>query len=164
MTSINKRPYRRGIFEDPADSSDSEFERLLDNPIEQAFFDKRTIEKELASGTFVIILQTTPSKNSHCRAWNCPPETLSGRPNIRSAFRFNLKDLSGRHYGEFSTAGVLNEIFTGIRTKSILPCYLRGANLYRSDSTGAEWAIEDGRRDYTPRPIRLEDRTLPQSD
>ncbi|KAE8553417.1 hypothetical protein EYB25_004799 [Talaromyces marneffei] len=87
-----------GYSDDPEDSSDSDFERICDNPLEKAFFDKKHIEKLLASGTFVIILQTVRSKNSHCRAWNCPPRIITCMPNIRSDFRFNLKDLSGQHY------------------------------------------------------------------
>jgi hypothetical protein len=86
-----------GYPDDPNDSSDSDFERICENPLEKAFFDKKHIEKLLASGTSGIILQTVRSKNSHCRAWNCPSRIITGMPNIRSDFRFNLKDLSGRH-------------------------------------------------------------------
>lgn len=87
-----------GYSDELEDSSDSDLERICENPIEKAFFDRKHIEKLLASGTFTIVLQAVPSQNSHCRAWNCPPRKLSGRPNIRSDFRFNLKDLSGRRY------------------------------------------------------------------
>lgn len=85
-----------------------EFIKICNNPIERAFSDKKIIEERLASGTFVLV----SSKSSHCRAWNCLPRVLSGRPNIESDFRFNLKDLSRQSYSKFSPAETLNLTFT----------------------------------------------------
>ncbi|KAF3389876.1 hypothetical protein DPV78_011632, partial [Talaromyces pinophilus] len=76
-------------------SSNFSLQRIYDAPVE-----RENIEEKLASGTFVIVLQTIP--NSHCRAWNCLPRELSSRPNICSDFRFNLRDLSSRRYGIFN--------------------------------------------------------------
>ncbi|GAM37726.1 hypothetical protein TCE0_029r07876 [Talaromyces pinophilus] len=44
--------------DEPKNSSNSDFERICKNPLEKAFLDKKHIEKLLASGIFVIILET----------------------------------------------------------------------------------------------------------
>jgi hypothetical protein len=102
-------------FDGAEDSLVSRFERISKNPIEKAFSDKTHIERKLRSGSFAIVLQTVSSKSSHCRAWNCLPNKVSGRPNIRSDFRFNVMSLSGLHYRELYAAKK-NQPLTKLRT------------------------------------------------
>jgi hypothetical protein len=114
-------------------SSNFPLQRIYDAPVE-----RENIEEKLASGTFVIVLQTVPSRNSHCRAWNCLPRELSGRPNICSDFRFNLRDLSGRRYGKLAIGRGIQSTTNKKRTRiqSLLSHYLHGANFRRSSSVG----------------------------
>lgn len=84
----------------PSDETDSEWERITQDPVKRVAFERQCIEEELTEQERVIILQEIPSTRSHCRFWECIPSELNGEPNIRSAFRFNVKDLSGRYYGE----------------------------------------------------------------
>ncbi|KAE8155565.1 hypothetical protein BDV40DRAFT_294231 [Aspergillus tamarii] len=86
-------------FDDPSDDEvDGEWEKITQDPAKRLAFERRCIEHELTHEKRVIILQDNPSTRSHCRFWECIPTKLSGEPNIRSAFRFNVKDLSGRYY------------------------------------------------------------------
>ncbi|KAL4934995.1 hypothetical protein BDV06DRAFT_140442 [Aspergillus oleicola] len=86
--------------DDASDSSDgdSEWEKIAQDPVKRLAFERKCIEDELTNEKRVIILQDNPSTRSHCRFWECIPTKLNGEPNIRSAFRFNVKDLSGRYY------------------------------------------------------------------
>lgn len=70
-----------------------EWERIIQDPVQRVAFDRKSIEDELTNEKRVIILQGNHSSSSHCRFWDCSPRKLYGRPNIRSAFRFNVKDL-----------------------------------------------------------------------
>ncbi|KAE8397203.1 hypothetical protein BDV37DRAFT_65329 [Aspergillus pseudonomiae] len=102
MTS-QKRPAslssEETYFDDPSDEKvDSEWEKIKQDPAKRVAFERRCIEHELTNEKRVIILQDNPSTRSHCRFWECIPTKLNGEPNIRSAFRFNVKDLSGRSY------------------------------------------------------------------
>lgn len=110
MTATNKQQYTKHGTSSPelskrteisiihsGRSSNFSLQRIYDAPVE-----RENIEEKLASGTFVIVLPTVPSRNSHCRAWNYLPRELSGRPNICSDFRFNLRDLSTRRYGKLA--------------------------------------------------------------
>ncbi|OAX81894.1 hypothetical protein ACJ72_03762 [Emergomyces africanus] len=93
-------PDGEAAHDDPSVSStDSEFEKILRNPMKQDLEDKRHIEQKLVSANWVILLQSTSNHRSHCRAWNCRPRKLSGKPNIQSSYRFNLKATSGRYAG-----------------------------------------------------------------
>lgn len=87
--------------DDPSDEGDSEWEKITQDPVKRVAFERRCIEDELTNEKRVIILQDNPSTRSHCRFWECIPTKLNGEPNIRSAFRFNVKELSGRYYGKF---------------------------------------------------------------
>lgn len=84
--------------DDPLDDDDSEWERITQDPVKRVAFERKCIEDDLTIKERVIILQENPSSRSHCRFWDCVPRKLNGEPNIRSAFRFNVKDLSGRYY------------------------------------------------------------------
>ncbi|KAJ5288141.1 hypothetical protein N7478_003827 [Penicillium angulare] len=84
--------------DDPLDDTDSEWERITEDPVKRVAFERKCIEDELTNQKRVILLQENPSRRSHCRFWDCVPRKLNGEPNIRSAFRFNVKDLSGRYY------------------------------------------------------------------
>ena len=77
------------------------FDDPSDDPVKRVAFERKCIEDELTDEKRLIILQDNPSTRSHCRCWDCIPTKLNGKPNIRSAFRFNVKDLSGRYYGGF---------------------------------------------------------------
>lgn len=104
MTS-HKRPatvsLEENFFDDPIDDTDtSEWEAITQDPVKRVAFERKCIEDELTKENRVILLQDNPSTRSHCRFWDCIPTKLNGEPNIRSAFRFNVKDLSGRYYGE----------------------------------------------------------------
>jgi hypothetical protein len=102
MTS-HKRPVtpssEETYFDHPLDEDESEWERITQDPIKRVAFERKCIEDELTDEKRVILLQENPSSSSHCRFWDCVPRKLYGKPNIRSAFRFNVKDLSGRYYG-----------------------------------------------------------------
>ena len=103
--SDHKRPVTISLeetyFNDPSDKVDSEWERITEDPVKRVAFEQRCIEDELTDEKRLILLQDNPSTRSHCRFWNCIPTKLNGEPNIRSVFRFNVKDLSGRYYGGF---------------------------------------------------------------
>jgi hypothetical protein len=88
-------------FDEPSDEVGSDWERMTEDPVKRVAFERKCIEDELTEEKRVILLQDNPSSRSHCRFWDCVPTKLNGEPNIRSAFRFNVKDLSGRYYGEF---------------------------------------------------------------
>ncbi|KAL3456097.1 hypothetical protein BJX64DRAFT_281593 [Aspergillus heterothallicus] len=98
MTS-QKRPTSQSLeetyFDDPPDDAGYEWEEITQDPVKRVAFVRRCIEVELTDEKRVIILQDNPSTRSHCCFWECIPYKLNGEPNIRSAFRFNVKDLSG---------------------------------------------------------------------
>lgn len=104
MTS-HKRPVslspEETYLDDPSDE-DSEWERITQDPVKRVAFERKCIEDELTDQKRVILLQANPSSRSHCRFWDCIPRKLNGEPNIRSAFRFNVKDLSSRYFGKSS--------------------------------------------------------------
>jgi hypothetical protein len=95
----HKRPatisLEKAYFDDPSDEADSEWERITQDPVKRVAFERTCIKDELTKEKQVILLQENPSTRSHCRSWDCIPAKLNGEPNIRSAFRFNVKDLSG---------------------------------------------------------------------
>ena len=64
--------------------------------------DKSDIEQELRSESSILVLESTPSRRSHCRALLCFRQKLSGVINIESDYCFNLKDLTGRRAGDLS--------------------------------------------------------------
>lgn len=103
--AAHKRPATISLeetyFDDPSDEVDSEWERITEDPVKRVAFERKCIEDELTDEKRLILLQDNPSTRSHCRFWDCIPTKLNGEPNIRSAFRFNVKDLSGRYYGGF---------------------------------------------------------------
>lgn len=104
MTS-QKRPATISLdeacFDDPSDEVDSDWERITQDHVKRVAFERECIEDEVTEEKRVILLQDNPSSRSHCRFWDCIPTKLNGEPNIRSAFRFNVKDLSGRYNGGF---------------------------------------------------------------
>lgn len=103
--AAHKRPATISLeetnFDDHSDEVDSEWERITEDPVKRVAFERKCIEDELTDEKRLILLQGNPSTRSHCRFWDCIPTKLNGEPNIRSAFRFNVKDLSGRYYGGF---------------------------------------------------------------
>ncbi|EED23173.1 conserved hypothetical protein [Talaromyces stipitatus ATCC 10500] len=53
------------------------------------------IMDDLKSGKSVLLLQETPkAKTSHCQSWRCMPRKRTGKPVIKSHYRFMLKDIS----------------------------------------------------------------------
>ncbi|KFZ00165.1 hypothetical protein V500_01153 [Pseudogymnoascus sp. VKM F-4518 (FW-2643)] len=71
-------------------------------PSDPVATDKSDIEQELRSGSSILVLESTPSRRSHCRALLCLRHKLTGIINIESDYRFNLKDLTGRRAGDLS--------------------------------------------------------------
>jgi hypothetical protein len=50
---------------------------------------------DLTSGNFLLFLQEVPkAKMSHCRAWSCMPYKRTGKPVIKSNYRFKLENVS----------------------------------------------------------------------
>lgn len=102
MTS-QKRPAtllpEETYIDDHSDETNTEWEKITQDSV---VFERECIEDDLTEQKRVILLQENPSSRSHCRYWGCVPTKLNGEPNIRSAFRFNLKDVSGRYYGKSS--------------------------------------------------------------
>ncbi|CAG8008601.1 unnamed protein product [Penicillium salamii] len=82
-------------IDDHSDETNTEWEKITQDSV---VFERECIEDDLTEQKRVILLQENPSSRSHCRYWGCVPTKLNGEPNIRSAFRFNLKDVSGRYY------------------------------------------------------------------
>ena len=134
MTS-QKRPAslssEETYFDNPSDEKvDSEWEKIKQDPAKRVAFERRCIEHELTNEKRVIILQDNPSTRSHCRFWECVPTKLNGEPNIRSAFRLNVKDLSGRSYDKFQrSAKTLFQISQGLEPNKVLPCILHRADI-----------------------------------
>ncbi|KAL5335627.1 hypothetical protein BJX70DRAFT_374646 [Aspergillus crustosus] len=92
-------PSEETYFDDPVDEEvDSEWEKITQDPVKRVAFERRCIKDKLMNEKRVIILQDNPSTRSHCRFWEYIPTKLNRKPNIRSAFCFNIKDLSGRYY------------------------------------------------------------------
>ena len=58
------------------------------------------IEEDLESETVFLFLEDVPNRRSHYRDPGCLPFLSTGKPDIKSLFRFNLKDVSARHYGK----------------------------------------------------------------
>jgi len=78
-------------------------EELNAKPSDPVATDKSDIEQELRSGSSSIqVLESTPSRRSHCRALFCLRHKLSGAINIESDCRFNPKDLTERRAGDLS--------------------------------------------------------------
>ncbi|KAE8334737.1 hypothetical protein BDV24DRAFT_172016 [Aspergillus arachidicola] len=101
-------------FDDPHDEEvDSEWEKITQDPAKRVAFERGCIEHELTNEKRVILLKDNPSTRSHCRFWECIPAKLNGEPNIRSAFRFNVKDLSGRYYesNKYCHVSCIEQIF-----------------------------------------------------
>ncbi|KAE9365433.1 hypothetical protein N431DRAFT_354052 [Stipitochalara longipes BDJ] len=61
--------------------------------------DRIEIEKQLQSGTSVLVLEVPKSTRSHCKASFCFPQEIGDGSKIYSSFRFNLKDLTGERVG-----------------------------------------------------------------
>ncbi len=71
-------------------------------PSDPVATDKSDIEQELRSGSSILVLESTPSRRSHCRALLCLRHKLTGIINIESDYRFNLKDLTGTRAGDLT--------------------------------------------------------------
>lgn len=94
--------HKRPLTLSPEETYLDECERVTQDPFKRVAFERKFIEDELKDEKRVIFLQETPSSSIHCRFWDCVPSELLRKPNIRSAFRLNVKDLSGRCYGSSS--------------------------------------------------------------
>ncbi|KAJ5370336.1 uncharacterized protein N7496_006428 [Penicillium cataractarum] len=105
MTS-HKRPVT--YFDDPLDEEE--------NPVKRVAFESECIEDELTDQKRVTLLQENPSISSNCCFWDCVPCKLYRKPNIRSAFHFNVKDLSGRYYepNKYYHVSCIEQIFPDI--------------------------------------------------
>jgi hypothetical protein len=77
-------------------------EELNEKPFDPVAIDKSDIEEELRSGSSVLVLESTRSRRSHCRALVCLRKELTGILNIKSDYRLNLKDLTGKRSGDIS--------------------------------------------------------------
>ncbi|ELR03560.1 hypothetical protein GMDG_06218 [Pseudogymnoascus destructans 20631-21] len=71
-------------------------------PSDPVATDKSDIEQKLRSGSSILVLESTPSRRSHCRALLCLRQKLTGIINIESDYRFNLKDLTGTRAGDLT--------------------------------------------------------------
>jgi hypothetical protein len=71
-------------------------------PFDPVATDKSDIKQELWSESSILVLESTPSRRSHCWALLCLRRKLNGIINIESDYRFNLKDLTGRRAGDLS--------------------------------------------------------------
>lgn len=70
-------------------------------------FSKRgLIIYKLESRTTFLVLQYVPEQRSHCRAVCCLPRQSTGRPNIMSYVRLNIKDFWGQHYSKVTTLAI----------------------------------------------------------
>ncbi|KFZ19985.1 hypothetical protein V501_00365 [Pseudogymnoascus sp. VKM F-4519 (FW-2642)] len=69
-------------------------------PSDPVATDKSDIEQKLRSGSSILVLESTPSRRSHCRALLCLRQKLTGIINIESDYQFNLKDLTGTRAGD----------------------------------------------------------------
>ncbi|KAJ5607201.1 hypothetical protein N7537_003820 [Penicillium hordei] len=105
----------------------------------------------------------SPMRNdsrSHCRFWDSVPTKLNGEPNIRSVFRFNVEDLSGRYYAPLKP--ILN--LTSRRTEQVLSCVMYRANISQPKCLGraggfgyekcGEVPDKPLRKDYFPKEAR----------
>jgi len=68
------------------------YENLAPDPVT---LDRTEIEEQLRSGHSVFVLERTQTWQSHCRARFCIPKEWSGKPNIQSPYRLNLKGVTG---------------------------------------------------------------------
>lgn len=97
--AAHKRPATISLeetyFDDPPNEVDSEWERITEDPVKQVAFERKCIEDKLTDKKQLILLQESPSTRSHCHFWGCIPTKLNREANNRSAFCFNVKDLSG---------------------------------------------------------------------
>jgi len=75
-----------------------DLEELDKTPFDPVAFDKSDIEKQLRSGSSILVLERTRTNRSHCRALSCLERELTGIPNIRSDYRLNLIDLTGQRF------------------------------------------------------------------
>lgn len=64
--------------------------------------DRQNIKQQLSSGSSTLVLETSASNRSHCRASFCIPQQLRGLPNIESRYRFNLMDRTGQRTGDMA--------------------------------------------------------------
>ena len=71
-------------------------------PFDPLTTDQSDVENELQSGSSILVLESTLSRHSHCRALFCLWYKLTGIINIKSDYRFNLKDLTRRRSGDLS--------------------------------------------------------------
>jgi hypothetical protein len=62
--------------------------------------DREDIREQLASGSSILVLETTSNWRSYCRANFCIPQLLRGRPNIECDYRFNLMDRTGERQSD----------------------------------------------------------------
>ncbi|KAL2698090.1 hypothetical protein AAEP93_010800 [Penicillium crustosum] len=97
----------------PEETYIDEWKRIAQDEVKRVAFERKCIEDALTDEKRVILLQENPSSRSHCRFWDCVPTKLNGEPNIRSAFRFNVKDFSGRYYepNKFYHVSCMEQIF-----------------------------------------------------
>jgi hypothetical protein len=85
----------------------AEFYKALEEELNAKSFnlvatDKSDIEEELQLGSSILVLESTPSRRSHCRALLCLRHKLTGIINFESDYRFNLKDLISKRSGNLS--------------------------------------------------------------
>jgi hypothetical protein len=71
-------------------------------PFDSVATDQSDVENELRSGSSILVLESTPSRRSHCRALLCLRYKLTGIVNIEPVYRFKLKDLTDRRSGDLS--------------------------------------------------------------
>jgi len=62
--------------------------------------DREDIREQLASGSSILVLETTSNWRSYCRANFCIPQLLRGRPNVECDYRFNLMDRTGERQSD----------------------------------------------------------------
>ena len=86
----------------PAEWYKAMAKELNAKPYDPDATDKSDIEQWLQSGSSILVLKSTPSRRSHCRALLCLRHKLTGIINIESDYRFNLKDLTGTRAGDLT--------------------------------------------------------------
>ncbi|KFY48589.1 hypothetical protein V495_01207 [Pseudogymnoascus sp. VKM F-4514 (FW-929)] len=93
---------KRCLADESADQSATSLCQEDAKPSDPVATDKSDVEQELRSGSSILVLESTPSRRSHCRALLCLRHKLTGIINIETDYRFNLKDLTGRRAGDLS--------------------------------------------------------------
>ena len=89
-------------FDDPQDKVNSEQEKAKQALVKRLAFERECIKDEFSKQKRVMLLEENSSRRSHYRSQDYVLTTLSGEPNIRSTFRFNLKDVSSQYNSKSS--------------------------------------------------------------